>query len=87
MNTEVNPSLSQSGGKETEPVNRFQGLTLSEWVFVGQETGRIRNLETVVLASRMKEVDVLAWMADIVLGRVSEDTAVWFMRRALQLAL
>jgi hypothetical protein len=67
-----------------ETVNSFQNLRLHEWIAVGRETGKIRDVQTVVLAYCMDEREALAWIADIVKGQTTEKDALVFMERALQ---
>jgi hypothetical protein len=67
-----------------ETVNSLQNLRLQEWIAVGRETGKIRDVQTVVLAYCMDEREAMAWIADIVKGQTSEKDALVFMERALQ---
>ncbi|HEX2979851.1 MAG TPA: hypothetical protein VHO48_06285 [Anaerolineaceae bacterium] len=64
--------------------NTYLELTLQDWLYFGQQTGRILELETVVLAYLMDEREAAAWVADIVMGRTSETDALVFMKRAVE---
>jgi hypothetical protein len=61
----------------------YQNLRLHEWIDQGRASGRIRNVNTVLLAYCMEEREAMAWIADIVQGKTTEDTALIFMERAL----
>ncbi len=63
--------------------NTYQDLRLHEWIDQGRASGRIRNVNTVLAAYCMGETEALAWIADIVQGRTTEETALVFMERAL----
>jgi hypothetical protein len=65
----------------------YQNLNLQEWVYAGCESGRIRDRQVILLASRMDEREALAWIEDIVTGRTAEKDALVFMERAVQSAL
>jgi len=67
-------------------MNSYQNLRLHEWIAAGRASGRIRDVQTVVLAYCMDEREALVWIADIVKGRTSEKDALVFMERALQYA-
>ncbi len=64
--------------------NTYQNLRLHEWIEIGRETGKIQDVQTVVLAYCMDESEAMAWIADIVRDRTSEQTALVFMERAVQ---
>lgn len=66
--------------------NAYQNLRLHDWIALGRESGRINNITTVLLAYCMDERDAMPWIADIVNGKTSEDSAVVFMERALRIA-
>lgn len=70
--------------REHTLANRYQNLRLHEWIERGRASGRIADVNTVVLAYCMDEHDALAWIADIVNGRASEHEAAIFMERALK---
>lgn len=61
----------------------YQNLRLHEWIDQGRASGRIRNVNTVLLAYCMDEREAMAWIADIVQGKTTEETALVFMERAL----
>lgn len=61
----------------------YQNLRLHEWIDQGRMSGRICNVNTVLLAYCMDEREAMAWIADIVQGRTSEENALVFMRRTL----
>lgn len=65
--------------------NTYQNMRLHEWIALGRESGRIANVNTVVLAYCMDERDAMAWIADIVSGKATENEAIVFMERVLQL--
>jgi hypothetical protein len=65
-------------------VNTYQNLKLHEWIEAGQQNGNIRDIETVILAYCMDEIEALVWVADIVTGKTSESEALIFMERAIQ---
>jgi len=67
-------------------MNSYQNLKLHEWIAAGRETGKIRDVQTVVLAYCMDEREALAWIADIVKGQTTERDALVFMERAIQYA-
>lgn len=67
-------------------MNSYQNLKLHEWIAVGRESGKIRDVQTVVLAYCMDEREALAWIADIVKGQTTERDALVFMERAIQYA-
>ncbi len=64
--------------------NTYQNLKLHEWIAIGRESGKIRDVQTVVLAYCMDEREAMAWIADIVKDRTSEQEAQVFMERAVQ---
>ncbi|MBN2305180.1 MAG: hypothetical protein JXQ72_11915 [Anaerolineae bacterium] len=68
----------------TPKLNTYQDLDLREWIALGQRNDRIREARTVALAFHMDEREALAWIADIVDGRVSEADALVFMARAVR---
>ncbi len=72
--------------RESSLTNRYQNLRLHEWIELGRASGKIADVNTVVLAYCMDEHDALAWVADIVKGRASESEAMMFMERALKRA-
>lgn len=63
--------------------NTYQDLALQEWLDLGRRSGAIRDARTAALAQRMDEREALAWIADIVTGRASEELALVFMERAV----
>lgn len=65
-------------------MNTFQNLKLHEWIAAGQQNGKIRDLQTVILAYCMDEIEALVWVADIVTGKTTEGEALVFMERAVQ---
>ncbi len=65
-------------------MNAYQNLRLYEWIDIGKESGKIREARTVVLAYCMDEREALPWIADIVRGQTTEETAQVFMARAIQ---
>ena len=67
-------------------MNSYQNLKLHEWITAGREMGKIRDVQTVVLAYCMDEREALAWIADIVKGQTTERDALVFMERAIQYA-
>lgn len=67
-------------------MSTYQNLNLYEWIALGRQSGRIRDVQTVVLAYCMDERDALSWIADIVRGRTSEQDALVFMQRVIQYA-
>ena len=67
-------------------MNSYQNLKLHEWITAGREMGKIRDVQTVVLAYCMDEREALAWIADIVKGQTTEQDALVFMERAVQYA-
>lgn len=69
-----------------QTASTYQNLRLHEWIERGRETGRIRDVNTVLLAYCMDEHDALAWIADIVNGQTTETEAAVFMRRAIEAA-
>jgi hypothetical protein len=64
--------------------NTYQNLRLHEWIEMGRETGKIQDVQTVVLAYCMEESEAMAWIADIVKDRTSEENALIFMERVIQ---
>lgn len=68
----------------TMTYNRYQNLRLHEWIEQGRASGRIADVNTVVLAYCMDERDALVWVADIVNGKTNESDALVFMERAVQ---
>jgi hypothetical protein len=64
--------------------NTYQNLRLHEWIEMGRETGKIQDVQTVVLAYCMEESEAMAWIADIVKDRTSEENALVFMERVIQ---
>jgi hydroxymethylpyrimidine pyrophosphatase-like HAD family hydrolase len=73
-----------SKGQGTIMMNTYQNLQLHEWIAIGRETGKIRDVQTVILAYCMDEREALAWIADIVRGDTSEQEALVFMTRVIQ---
>lgn len=69
-----------------QTASTYQNLRLHEWIERGRETGRIRDVNTVLLAYCMDEHDALAWIADIVNGQTTETEAAVFMRRVIEAA-
>ncbi len=67
----------------TQTSSTYQNLRLHEWIDQGRASGRIRNINTVLLAYCMDEPEAMAWIADIVQGKTTEETALIFMERAL----
>jgi hypothetical protein len=65
-------------------VNTYQNLKLHEWITAGQQNGKIRDIQTVILAYCMDETEALVWVADIVTGKTTENEALIFMERAIQ---
>ncbi len=65
-------------------MNTYQNRTLQQWIEAGQQHGKIRDMQTVVLAYCMDEREALAWIADIVSGRAAEHEALVFMQRVVQ---
>lgn len=66
--------------------NAYQNLRLHEWIALGRESGRISNVNTVLLAYCMDERDAMPWIADIVNGKTTESKAIVFMERAVSSA-
>jgi hypothetical protein len=64
--------------------NTYQNMRLYDWIAQGKETGKIRDVRTVMLAYCMDEREAMAWIADIVKGNTAEQDALIFMERALQ---
>ena len=64
--------------------NTYQNLRLHEWIEMGRESGKIQDVQTVVLAYCMDESEAMAWIADIVKDRTSEENALVFMERVIQ---
>lgn len=62
----------------------YQQLSLQEWLWIGEQTGRITTYQIATLAYAMDEREAAAWIADIVLGRINEDEALIFMERAIE---
>lgn len=62
----------------------YQQLSLQDWLWIGEQTGRITTLQLVTLAYAMDEREAAAWIADIVTGRISEAEALIFMERVIQ---
>lgn len=71
--------------EQSHSANVYQNMRLHEWIALGRESGRIANVNTVLLAYCMDERDAMAWIADIVHGKASENEAIVFMERVLQL--
>ena len=65
-------------------MDTYQQLKLDEWIEAGRTTGAIRDANTVILAYCMDEREALPWIADIVKGRTTEETALIFMERVIQ---
>jgi hypothetical protein len=65
-------------------MDTYQHLRLDEWIEAGRATGAIRDANTVILAYCMDDREAMAWIADIVIGRISEQEALVFMERAIQ---
>jgi hypothetical protein len=59
-------------------------MRLHDWITQGKNVGRIRDVRTVMLAYCMDEREAMAWIADIVRGKTSEQDALIFMERAIQ---
>lgn len=64
--------------------NTYQNLKLHEWIEMGRASGKIQDVQTVVLAYCMDEREAMAWIADIVKDRTTEENALIFMERAIQ---
>jgi hypothetical protein len=64
--------------------NTYQNLRLHDWIAQGKNTGKIRDVRTVMLAYCMDEREAMAWIADIVKGKTSEQDALVFMERVIQ---
>ncbi len=62
----------------------YQQLNLQEWLLIGEQTGRITTPQVATLAYSMDEREAVVWVADIVLGRITETEALTFMERAIQ---
>lgn len=71
--------------EQSHSAHTYQNRRLHEWIALGRESGRIANVNTVVLAYCMDERDAMAWIADIVSGKATENEAIVFMERVLQL--
>jgi hypothetical protein len=67
-------------------MNAYQDLRLHEWIAIGKASGKIREARTVVLAYCLDEREALPWIVDIVRDQTTEENAVVFMERAIQLA-
>jgi hypothetical protein len=67
-----------------QALNTYRKRKLHEWIEDGRAAGRIRDVQTVILAYCMDESEAMAWIADIVDGKITEPDALIFMERALQ---
>ncbi|MBN1681715.1 MAG: hypothetical protein JW966_15650 [Anaerolineae bacterium] len=68
----------------TRTMSAYQNMNLGQWLAAGKQNGRIRSIETIIFAYCMDERDAVAWISDIVTGKISEAEALVFMERALQ---
>jgi hypothetical protein len=67
-------------------MNAYQNLRLHEWIGIGKASGKIREPHTILLAYCLDEREALPWIVDIVRDQITEENAVVFMERAIQLA-
>lgn len=65
-------------------MNPHQNLRLHEWIAIGKQSGKIREVRTVVLAYCLDERAALSWIADVVNGRMTEERALVFMERGIE---
>jgi hypothetical protein len=65
-------------------MNADQNLRLHDWIAIGKQSGKIREVRTVVLAYCMDERAALPWIVDVVNGRITEEKALVFMERDIQ---
>lgn len=65
-------------------MSTYQNLRLHDWIEIAKQSDQIQDVRTVVLAYCMDEHEAMAWIADIVEGRISEQEAQVFMERVLQ---
>jgi hypothetical protein len=64
-------------------MNDRQILRLHEWIAMGKQCGKIREVRTVVLAYYMDELTVLPLIADVVQGGITEENALAFMEQVI----
>ena len=53
----------------------YSGLTLEGWIALGRETGKVKDVLTVIWAYCLDEPEAVAWISAIVTGETTERAA------------
>ena len=59
----------------------YSGLTLEGWIALGRETGKVKDVLTVIWAYCLDEPEALAWISAIVTGETTERVALTSIKK------